>query len=133
MITDVADSLAYDVPGDNSVKISEDRVPLIPFIETAHTVFLWNESIIGVVQNFERISHMQINCQSVTQLYLERWLQNVAKVGTWRQTHTHTPSLYQFLPSNDPAKPTEKEQGEEEEEENGEGEVEKERSTAKEH
>lgn len=42
MITDVADSLAYDVPGDNWVKISEERVPLIPSTETAVSVFLWN-------------------------------------------------------------------------------------------
>lgn len=40
MITDVADSLAYDVPSDNSVKISEEIVPLIPSIETAVSVFL---------------------------------------------------------------------------------------------
>lgn len=68
MTTDVADSLAYDIPSDNSVKISEERVHLIPSIETAVGVFLWNESIIGVVQNFERVSPLQVNCQSVTRL-----------------------------------------------------------------
>lgn len=39
MISDVADSLAYNVPSDNSVKISEKRVSLIPSIHTEVVIF----------------------------------------------------------------------------------------------
>lgn len=61
MISDVADSLACDVPGDNLGKISEERVSLIPSVQTQVVIFLCNKSITCVPRNFKRIVVMQVS------------------------------------------------------------------------
>lgn len=84
MISDLADSMAHDVPGDSSVKISRESHQFL--LQTPMLLeFVCYKSIICVARNFERVIVMHVRHQP-------KGVSKQLPESAYKETGTHTQS-----------------------------------------